>query len=362
MDIWSGVALIIPSLNPTEKMLTLLKGLRQKGFYHIIIVNDGSASQYDDYYQQARENYGCTVLVHEKNQGKGQALKTGFSYVVSALPECLGVLTVDSDGQHLPEDVVACAEILMKNQNALVLGCRDFWGQHIPWKSRMGNIITDGVLGILCGIWLKDTQTGLRAIPFSVLDELIGVFGDGFEYETNMLLFSKERGISIIELPIKTIYAKGGHTTHFHLLKDSVRIYALFLKFIVTSGISFLLDIGVFQMFITMLRGKCAGYIVISTFFARGISSFFNFILNKKQVFHTKEKIKPVLVRYYILCCTQMLVSAGLVQSIYLFTSGRETIIKVCVDIVLFLISFQIQREWVFGRRKKGRQNIIEKV
>ncbi|NLK36805.1 MAG: glycosyltransferase [Epulopiscium sp.] len=354
MDIGDKVSIVIPSLNPSHKLLALLKELRERGFLHMIIVNDGSSSQYDRYYQEAKEEYGCTILVHDKNKGKGEALKTAFSYVVSALPDCKGVVTVDSDGQHLPKDVESCAQALVQHENALILGSRNFYGKEIPWKSRFGNIITNGVFGLLCGIWLKDTQTGLRAIPYSLLEEFIAVSGEGFEYETNMLLFIKKKKIPLIEVPIQTVYEKGGHTTHFHPLRDSLKIYALFFQFVLTSAASFLLDIGIFQVFIMFLKGKYASYIMISTIVARGISSIYNFAANKKQVFHSKEKITPELVKYYIICGIQMLSSATLVQGIYGMIGGREIFIKICVDIMLFFISFQMQREWVFAEKKEN--------
>ena len=86
----------------------------------------------------------------------------------------------------------------------------------------------------LTGITVSDTQTGLRGIPAAFMQELLMVKGERFEFETNMLLETKVRRVSIIEVPIKTIYIEENKTSHFNPIKDSIKIYMIFGSFICT--------------------------------------------------------------------------------------------------------------------------------
>jgi len=110
---------------------------------------------------------------------------------------------------------------------------------------------------------------------------------------------------------------------------------------------------GVFGHDNTLFLGLNANTLS-ATVIARIISSMFNFTMNKKAVFKSKTPVKSTLVRYYVLCVAQMAVSAGTVALVEMFISVKfeivTTIIKAVVDGILFLISFPIQRKWVFKK------------
>ena len=175
----TDITIIVPSLNPDEKLIGTLDGIMSKGFKHIVVVDDGSDAQHKQPFEYAREK-GCTVLVHEVNKGKGRALKTAFEHCLT-LPDCIGVITVDGDGQHAAEDIYRCGQdMLYYNNERVILGCRDFSQEDVPFKSRYGNNITRFAFLLLCGIKISDTQTGLRAIPAEFLRAMIeykGVIG-----------------------------------------------------------------------------------------------------------------------------------------------------------------------------------------
>jgi hypothetical protein len=159
--------------------------------------------------------------------------------------DCLGVITVDGDGQHAPEDIVRCGqELLHYNNQRVILGCRDFSQDDVPFKSRYGNNITRFAFLALCGIKISDTQTGLRAIPAEFLKAMVEYKGERFEYETNMLLQMKNQVIPFSEVKIATIYLDENASTHFHPFRDSFKIYKIILKYSISSGASALLEIG----------------------------------------------------------------------------------------------------------------------
>lgn len=351
------ITIVVPSLNPDEKFISTLDGIIGKGFRHIVVVDDGSDEQHKKPFEYAREK-GCKVLVHEVNKGKGRALKTAFEYCMTC-SDCIGVITVDGDGQHAPDDIVRCGQEMLDRENKhVILGCRDFSQENVPFKSKYGNNITRFAFLLLCGIRISDTQTGLRAIPAEFLPAMREYKGERFEYETNMLLEMKSQGIPFSEVKIATIYLDENASTHFHPFRDSFKIYKIIFKYSLSSGASAILDLLLFYIALHAfeLLGmdatlKAELIVVLSTVIARVISSFFNYTVNRKVVFRSASKNS--FWKYYALCIVQMAASAALVAGLtYLIPAGKfgKTVIKLVVDTGLFFASFGIQREWVFKK------------
>lgn len=347
-----SIPIIIPSYEPDEKLIILLKHLKNAGFYNVVIVDDGSeAEKYQKLFQRAQKDYSYVVLHHAVNMGKGRALKTAFNYCLTNMPEIIGCITIDSDGQHTVPDMIACMEMLIANPEALVLGVRDFNKEGIPARSVFGNKVTSRVMKLLVGMSVSDTQTGLRAIPKSFMEELLHEKGERFEFETNMLLRTKDTKRSIVEVPIETIYIEENETSHFHPILDSIRIYAIFLKFILSSLSSSVVDLLLFTIFIFLLKDKTFGGvsdIMIATVIARVLSAIYNFTVNYKLVFGGKNNAGSAIVKYAVLAVFIMLASGFLVEKLYELLLWPEVLIKVPVDVLLFLVSFYVQREFVY--------------
>ena len=353
------VSVVLPSLNPTGKLLDVVTGIIGEGFEDIIIVDDGSDEEHLEPFREVEALSQCHVLRHEKNRGKGAALKTAFKYFIENRANFLGVVTVDGDGQHMPADVRGCADSMVANGNSIIIGARDFSGSGVPRKSYLGNTITSFVFKTLCGIRLSDTQTGLRAIPAAHLPVLTLVKGDRFEYETNMLLEMSRAGISFTELSIRTVYEGKNEGSHFRPFVDSVKIYAIILRYSLSSIASFVIDLMAFWLALKIF-GPALGVwqVPVCTIIARAASSFFNFNANRRLVFDSRASYGETLLRYYMLCIPQTLVSAGLVWALSSISSAGVTVtavtfIKMLVDVGLFFISFYVQREWVFKKDKK---------
>lgn len=200
MDSYYDIPVIIPSYEPDDKLITLLEALKQTGISHVVVVDDGSGAQYETFFELAEEMDNCTVLHHAVNLGKGRALKTAFNHCLRVYGESPGCVSADSDGQHTPADILACMRKLWENPQALILGCRDFDAPSVPARSSFGNKCTRKVFRYLLGLSVSDTQTGLRAIPTLFMKELMQVKGERFEYETNMLIETKNLNIPILEV------------------------------------------------------------------------------------------------------------------------------------------------------------------
>ncbi len=358
----SDTAIILPSLNPDDKFIKVLEGIVESGFQHIVVVDDGSDADRQTYFERAAALPQCVVLHHEVNKGKGRALKDAFMYVDEHMPEVQGVITIDGDGQHLTKDIIACGDLMLKEKDKVVLGCRDFDQPGVPPKSLAGNKTTSRMFRICYGIKLSDTQTGLRAIPRKYLKSFSNIEGERFEYETNMLLQMKRMGIEFVEQPIETVYEDENAGTHFDPVKDTWRIFKIMFKFLLSSAGSTLIDLGIFYL-VMRIFGGCFGKFAElgSTVIARICSSFANFNANNSIVFANKSNYKRAMFRYYCLCIPQMFVSAGLVTFFNNLCQNSAaiiaTLIKFAVDTCLFFISYHIQREWVFSQKGCEEEN-----
>ena len=225
-------------------------------------------------------------------------------------------------------------------------------------RSRLGNKVSSFLINRICKTELTDTQTGLRGFSRETLQHFLDTPGERYEYETNVLLGAKERNIPIREVTIQTVYIEENKSSHFNPLKDSLRIYALFFKYIMASLASFVVDIGLFALFVALFKNiAAAAYITIATVLARAISSLVNYALNKKTVFHAKAASKKEVVRslilYYVLVVLNVILSSFLVTLIVRLLAWNETLVKVIVDTVLFVMNYALQRDVIFKTKAK---------
>ena len=171
------ICILIPSLNPDEKLAQTIQGLKDVGFKNFVIVDDGSDTAHQKNFPVTDKENNFIVLRHSYNKGKGAAIKTAFKFILKYSNSIEGVITVDGDGQHDPEDVKNCAEALLREGDKIILGCRDFTLPQVPPRSRFGNKTTSLVFRTLCGLKISDTQTGLRGFPTQHLPFLLKVKG-----------------------------------------------------------------------------------------------------------------------------------------------------------------------------------------
>ncbi len=298
---FSDVTVVLPSLDPDHTLVDVVESLLHEGFRDVILVNDGSGSQYLQPFLRAAIHQEVTLLTHEVNRGKGAAMKTAFSYILEHRPRSAGAVTVDGDGQHLARDVKSCAQRMVET-GQVVLGCRDFGGPEVPWRSRMGNLITRTVFRLFCGISVSDTQTGLRAFPRRYLELLCATRGERYEYETEMLFTLKREQAGILEQRIETVYEPGDPTSHFSSFRDSWAIYKRIVAFAASSGTSFLVDYGLFALLDLLLRGLSRDRRLFWAYFgARAASSLVNDTMNQQAVFHSDAPAHRTIAKYYVL-------------------------------------------------------------
>lgn len=349
------VLIVLPALNPRRVLIDYVDDLISKGFDSILIINDGSRSEFDIVFSELSFRSEVRIIKHTVNLGKGRGLKNSINYFLNLddLAKFVGIITVDSDGQHRVSDVAKIRKAMLANPDKLYLGSRNFDKENVPPKSSFGNKVSSRLFKLLYGKKIMDTQTGLRGIPKSIAPKFIALKGERFEYETNMLISAVLNSIEIEEIEIETVYFDNNSETHFRPIQDSLTIMGLlletFFKYILSSLSSFIIDILLFQLLITLFVGFNANArIFASTIIARIGSSLFNYKVNKNLVFENNENDKKTIYKYFSLVIIQLTVSATLVALIYKVTNIQETVIKTAVDAVLFFVSYRIQKLFVF--------------
>ena len=353
--------ILIPSLEPDNRLPAYIRRLKEGGFARIVVVDDGSEESYQPIFQEIDSVENTIVLHHEVNKGKGNALKTGYRWILENIGEQItGVITADADGQHTVEDCLMLAEKLEAGERALYLGSRDFNRENIPPKSRFGNKMTSIVYKLLYGQYLPDTQTGLRAFRKEDLQFMIDVEGERFEYEMKVLIACSRARIPIIPVPIETIYENENEGTHFHPIRDSIRIYKVifgnFFRFMISSLTCVAIDQGIFNLLnlVVFANGTSKSWkiILLCTVIARILSACTNFLLNRQLVFRDRGQAGKAFIRYVVLSAAIMLASAG---GTWLLgrTGMSSTVAKLITDTMLYFVSYRFQERWVFRGEKQ---------
>ncbi len=348
-----NLVVIIPAYEPPAEFIPYAErvaGIAKK----LIVINDGSNERFNPVFERISELENVVYLTYGENHGKGYALKYAFKYCAENFPKDDVLVTADCDGQHRIEDVINVYKATVQHPEALILGSRDFNHPNVPPRSRFGNTNIRRIFRILYGVKVYDTQTGLRGMTVSLAERLIEVKGDRFEYEMGMLIYAQKNSIPISETPIATVYPEDPkeHVSHFKTFKDSMRMLSTVVKnlnwYLLSSTISAIVDVAVFSIFVYLVFGgvESAVNTLIATVTARVVSSAFNAVFNYKYVFGGKGK--SAFVRYYILWFCQLGTSYGLVFLFGNVIGMPLGLTQALVNLLLAILSYQIQRVWVF--------------
>lgn len=346
---------VIPSYEPDERILEIAETLVESG-RNVVVVNDGSGWKYRDIFSTLKAR-GCIVLNHAVNKGKGAAIKTALEWIMAEMPEADAVVTVDGDGQHKVQDVEKLMQVFAQENPSsarLILGVRDFSMKDVPLRSRIGNRFSSMYFRMSTGHACPDTQTGLRVYPRRMFSLMMKTEGSRYEYEMNVLnavVKTYREEDPLLFVTVDTVYEDNNSSSHFHTVKDSVRIYKAPLKYLLASMSCALIDLALFTL---LCQTDIAWMsILAATVMARIVSGAVNFMLNRRWTFRASNGNALVqAARYLILFLSQMLASGLLVSAVsYL---GNATVLKALVDSTLAMISFLVQKKWVFAETEAG--------
>lgn len=332
---------LIPAYEPDKKLIELSKELCDKDF-SCIIVDDGSGENYENIFNQCK-NY-AHIISYQKNIGKGYALKTGLNYIRNKFTDYV-VVTVDSDGQHKIEDAEKLAVYAMNNKSTLLLGMRKR-SKETPLRSRIGNSLTRIIYRLSTHLDIYDTQTGLRAFSENLVEEMLKIDGNKYEYEMNVLLNFARNNIEIKEIEIQTIYIENNKSSHFNVIKDSIKIYKEIIKFSLSSISSFTIDYVLYSIFAILFNN-----VILSNILARIISSNYNFFINKFIVFKSDKSIVKSYISYFLLVIIMLVLNTIILNFLVNFMGINKYVAKVITEVTLFTVNWLVQKKIVF---KKG--------
>jgi len=213
------ICVIIPTFNESKNIAGLIKKIRQLGL-EIIIIDDGS----QDNTPEIAGNNGAFVLCNKENEGKGASLIKGFNYALGKGFDA--VITMDGDGQHLPEEIPYFIRTAQYSNGSIFIGNRMSKIKNMPYLRIITNKFMSWLISLVSGQNIPDTQCGFRLIKREVLEK-ISLKTAKFETESEIIIKASRLGFKIESIPIKTIYA--GEKSQINPLVDTLR----FIKFII---------------------------------------------------------------------------------------------------------------------------------
>lgn len=342
----SKVAYLIPAYQPDHRLVELVSQLRAMTDAPIVVVDDGSAPETEPTFTEVAKVKGTVVARHAVNLGKGAALKTAFNEALTHHPDLTGAVTLDADGQHRPEDAISVAKASLDQPETLVLGCRQFdmAAHKVPLRSRLGNILTRLLFRLITGVKVSDTQTGLRGIPTPLMRAMLHVPTTGYDFETDMLIHAVRHRVRIKEVPISTVYIDDNKKSHFNPFLDSIRIYFVFFRFVLTSLVTSAIDFVAF-----FLTYWLCGNLLVSLIMGRLIAATFNFVVSKRVVFRSSGQAWIEALRYVLLVIFLLVLSNVTISAVVKYWGINVYWAKILVETSLFLVSFSVQRLMVFA-------------
>ncbi|MGM9738275.1 MAG: DUF2062 domain-containing protein [Candidatus Cryptobacteroides sp.] len=190
----------------------------------LIVINDGSTDGTAEILRSFSSR--IKVLTHPFNWGKGAALKNGLEYALQ-----LGfryAVSIDSDGQHYPSDILRFAEAIREHPDTLLVGARNLRADGMPGKNTFANRFSNFWFKVETGVRLDDTQSGFRLYPLHRLDLSDRHLTTGYEFELEILVFTAWNGTEVRNIPVNVYYPpEGERVSHFRPIKDFTRISIL---------------------------------------------------------------------------------------------------------------------------------------
>ena len=214
--------IIIPTYNNERTLAEVIRSVRTV-CDDVMVINDGST----DSTSQIIKEFGDSIIAIEytPNRGKGHALKTAFREAVQRGYDY--AITMDSDGQHLVDDLPVFYQEIKQHPDSLLIGSRGMDHPNMPQKNTFANKFSNFWFAVQTGRRLPDTQSGYRLYPLAKMGNM-RLITSRYEGELEMLVRSAWRNIPIVAVPVKVYYPpEGERVSHFRPARDFTRISLL---------------------------------------------------------------------------------------------------------------------------------------
>ena len=217
------VCVVVPTYNNGATIAGVLRRVAAMT-EHIVVVVDGCTDNTRE--QLARlTDLKLQVVDYALNRGKGYALLAGFKHAISRGYEY--AVTIDGDGQHFPEDIALLIGAMVAHPDALIVGARRMEHENMPVGNTFANRFSNFWFVVQTGLYLPDTQTGLRLYPLRRLSG-VHLVTSRYEAELELLVFAAWAGVELLPVPVRVYYPpQGQRVTHFRPLADFGRIAVL---------------------------------------------------------------------------------------------------------------------------------------
>lgn len=217
-------AICIPAYNEENTIAEIIK--KSKSFSDLIVIcDDGS----DDKTSEIAKKEGATVLKHNSNLGKGAAMKTLFNYSKENNIEAM--VTIDGDGQFLPEEIPTIIEPILKRKCDVVIGYRFDDDEEMPKYRKVGNKMLDKVTNLASDLPFRDTQGGFRAYSKNAIEK-INFSTTGFGVDSEILVDASKKGLKVIEKKVTVIYDTGEKTSTKDPISHSTQVIVSLIELI----------------------------------------------------------------------------------------------------------------------------------
>ena len=299
---FSKMVILIPVYNPRERIINYVKKLKEKN-YDVVVINDGSDENYHAVFE--RMVYDCKIINYPHFKGKGYALKKGYQYVKEHLKDKKGILILENESQLFS---------LIYNQKFI------------------------------------NVDSELFGFSTSYLDEMLEV--DENCYEVQALIDQVQNQHDIEEIKVKKLSQEAFHPKN----KTSQIIYVIFLhliRFVSSSIISSIIDVLLAWILLDVLKIWMTSdfwRIALASLIARVISTIVNYVVNKKYVFKGKTNNRQTAIRFLILTVIITILSTLFVYVFSTLGIMSEKLAKPVGDLLLFLLSYNVQMKWVFSK------------
>lgn len=339
------VAVIIPAYNPDDFLIDFAKGIIGVGLKNIIVVDDGSDKKFASTFD-ILNNLGCIVIHHRKNIGKGASIKYGIKKATLIFSDLKGCITAEANNQHTAEDIIKVYNAMIEHPSTLIMGVRKFNRNNSSLKFRTSFFFSKIYFRLITKSWHKDTRTILRGIPKAMFELALETQGNRYEYELNFFINVVQQKLPYYNVRVQSNLSKR-HISHFRPFIDTILLFETPIKFATTSLSCYMVDLILFSIMAIFIFPDNAIGLLASTVIARVISGTINFVVNKKWSFGDQKKWTKQFLRYIILFVIQMTLSWLLVTAFSDF-AVPITIVKMIVDLVLFVMNYFAQKNWVF--------------
>jgi glycosyltransferase involved in cell wall biosynthesis len=219
---WQKIAAVIPAYCEEKHVGEVVLRTRAQ-LDHVLVVDDGSTDQTALHAREA----GAEVIVHPKNRGKGETIKTGLRYWFDRGFDF--VIILDADGQHRPEEIDRfVAATAPPTQSKFLVGNRMNDVSRMPLVRRIVNRYMSEKISRVCGQHIPDTQCGFRMLHRELIPDMLGG-AERFDYETEMLIFASRKGYRVDSVPISTVYSD--EVSSIHPIRDTLRFFQLMRRY-----------------------------------------------------------------------------------------------------------------------------------